>query len=137
MVMASFTFAQSNREYTNTLSQMLEKSGSQESFKIVLGQTTAMLQQQKKDVPDNVWEEINDDLSKSALKELTILFSPVYEQYLTLEDLKAVIAFYNTPIGKKFAQKTPLITTQSMQVGQQWAMQLMPKIQGILKEKGC
>ena len=102
----------------------------------MLGQMTAMMKQQKPEVPELAWADLNDDLAVDALKELTVLMSPVYQKHLTLEDLKGIIAFYNTPIGKKFAKKTPLITNESMQVTQQWGMKLMGKIQQKLKDKG-
>ena len=135
-VITSVTFSQSDSEYTNTLSQMMIKSGSQETFNVMLGQMTAMMKQQKPEVPELAWADLNDDLAVDALKELTVLMSPVYQKHLTLEDLKGIIAFYNTPIGKKFAKKTPLITNESMQVTQQWGMKLMGKIQQKLKDKG-
>ncbi len=40
--------------------------------------------------------------------------------------------FYETPAGKKLAEKTPMITMESMQLSQTWAMSLMGKIQAYL-----
>jgi hypothetical protein len=135
-VTTSVAFSQDNSEYTKTLSQMMIKNGSQETFNVMLDQMTAMMKQQKPEVPELAWADLNDDLAVEAIKELTVLMSPVYQKHLSLEDLKGIIAFYNTPIGKKFAKKTPLITNESMQVTQQWGMQLMGKIQQKLKDKG-
>ena len=39
---------------------------------------------------------------------------------------------YKTPIGKKIAQKTPLITQETMNVSMQWGMEFGNKIQEIL-----
>ena len=39
--MVSIAFSQENDDYTNTLTKMLEVSGSQELFKSMLGQMTA------------------------------------------------------------------------------------------------
>lgn len=134
--MASIAFSQENDDYSNTLTKMLEVSGSQELFRSMLGQMTAMYKQQQSNVPEDVWKEIEADLATNSLKELTTMLTPIYKQHLSLEDLKGTIAFYNTPVGKKLAEKTPLISAQSMQVGQQWGMALGAKITSLLKAKG-
>lgn len=136
LIMASNAFAQENKEYTNTLSKMLEVSGSQEMFKAMLGQMTAMYKQQNSTVPEAVWNEIDVELASTSLQELTTMLSPIYQQHLSIEDLEGAIAFYNTPIGKKLAEKTPLISAQSMQVGQQWGIKLGAEITKLMKEKG-
>lgn len=46
--------------------------------------------------------------------------APVYEKHLTEADLNEVIKFYNSPVGKKLAGKTPAITQESMAAGQTW-----------------
>ena len=95
-----------------------------------------MYKQQKSNVPDDVWKEIEDDLATNSLKELTTMLTPIYKQHLSLEDINGAIAFYNTPVGKKLTEKTPLISAQSMQIGQQWGMGLGAKITSLLKAKG-
>ena len=55
---------------------------------------------------------------------------------MTLEDLKEIIRFYQTPVGQKFAKSTPLIMQESMQIGQQWGMKLGLEITKKLEEKG-
>lgn len=45
---------------------------------------------------------------------------PVYSRYLQIEDLKGLIKFYDSPLGKKYSKYTPFLTQQSMEVGQKW-----------------
>jgi hypothetical protein len=47
-----------------------------------------------------------------------------------------IIEFYQTPVGKKYAEKTPLIMQESMQVGQQWGMKIGQEFQNKLQEQG-
>ena len=70
------------------------------------------------------------------MDELADMLAPVYEKHMTENDLKKIIEFYQTPVGKKYAEKTPLITQESMQVGQQWGMRIGQKVMERLKEKG-
>jgi len=61
---------------------------------------------------------------------------PVYQKHLSESDLKNVIAFYQSPAGKKFAEQTPIITTESMQVGQQWGLKIAQQFMEKIKAKG-
>lgn len=61
---------------------------------------------------------------------------PIYQKHLTEADLLKVIAFYDTPTGKKFSEKTPFITQEAMIVGQQWGKQMAERVLSKLKEKG-
>lgn len=61
---------------------------------------------------------------------------PIYQKHLTEADLHGIIAFYDTPVGKKFAEKTPLITLESMIAGQEWGLQIGQQVIDKLKNKG-
>ena len=51
-----------------------------------------------------------------------------------------MIAFYETPVGKKTIEVTPSLIQESMQVGQRWVQQVMPgveeKVTARLKAEG-
>ena len=64
--------------------------------------------------------------------ELNKQLIPIYKKHFTQEDVKAIIAFYETPAGKKLAEQTPQITVESMQFTQTWGMGLFSKIQAYL-----
>lgn len=58
----------------------------------------------------------------------------IYAAAFTIEELKSVIAFFDSPAGKAFAAKMPELQTKAMMVSQARAMTLMPKIQEIMKK---
>lgn len=128
------TFA--NKEYRSTLKKMFEVSGSEESFQTVIRQMFVMFKQQYSNVDAGVWEELEKEFSKTSIDDLTEMMVPVYSKYMTLSDLQEIIAFYETPIGKKLAQSTPFITQESMQVGQIWGMKIGQDFEKRMKEKG-
>jgi len=49
-------------------------------------------------------------------------------------ELRDLIKFYKTPLGQKLIEKTPLLIRQSMQLGQQRTISIMPEIQAISDE---
>lgn len=125
-----------NKTYPATLKKYMEATGSLETFKTVINSMMTQFKSMYPSVPDEVWAEFTKEFSGTSLDDLVALMAPVYEKHLTETDLNEVIKFYNTPVGKKVADKTPVITQESMAVGQTWGMQVAAKIQAKMKEKG-
>lgn len=136
MISLSQAFGQGDANYKATLKKMLGAAGSEGSFKVAIKQMFEMFKQERKDVPDSIWADFEQEFAKASMDDLTEMLFPVYKKYMTENDLNQIIEFYQTPVGKKFAEKTPMITQESMQVGQQWGMQVGKKFQEKLKEKG-
>ena len=72
-------------------------------------------------VPDKFWTEFRKEINADELVNLII---PVYDKHLTPAELKELIKFYETPVGKKMIAVMPAITAESMQIGQQWGMEV-------------
>lgn len=130
-----FCFGQNDTEYKSALQKLMAISGSEKSYQVAIEQMMATLKQQKSDVPDTFWTEIETEFKKSAMTELLDLLLPVYQKHLTLADVKEITAFYETPSGKKFAEKTPLILNDSMVVGREWGMMIGKRVVDKIKEK--
>jgi hypothetical protein len=128
--------AQANDEYKHTLKKMLDAAGSEATFDSAIKQMLEMFREQYKSVPDNVWSELENEMLKVSMDDLVEMLTPVYAKHLSIVDLNKIIEFYQTPVGKKYAEKTPLITQESMQVGQEWGMKVGQKFQEKMKEKG-
>jgi uncharacterized protein len=60
----------------------------------------------------------------SQEKELTTSIVEVWASNFTVEDLKGLIDFYNTPLGKRLIATLPAVTQQGMQAGQAWGRQI-------------
>lgn len=48
----------------------------------------------------------------------------VYMETYTTEDVKAMIKFYESPVGKKMSEKAGEITEKSMKAGQEWGKEI-------------
>lgn len=127
---------QPSKEYIETLKKMITISGADATFKVMIPQMFAMMKQQLPNVPADFWESAEKEIMKTILDDIVNMLAPVYNKHLTQDDLKGIIQFYETPVGKKMAAAQPYIMSDSMKVGQQWGMQIAMKIQGMLKEKG-
>lgn len=80
--------------------------------------------------------ELKKEFDAASMDDLVERTVPIYQKHLTLEDIQGVIAFYRTPVGQKYAEKTPLINQESMQIGQQWGMEIGKEFAKRMTEKG-
>jgi hypothetical protein len=60
---------------------------------------------------------------------------PLYHRYFTGDEIKGMIAFYSTDLGKKAISAMPGLMTESMAVGQQWGASLGPAIAERVRER--
>lgn len=127
--------AQSN-DYQKTVEKLISVSGAGSTFQSVVPRIFALLKQQNASVPAAFWEEAEKEMTQTANSELAAMMVPVYRKYLSQEELDEIIAFYETPAGRKLAEVSPQISTEMMTIGQQWGMQLSQKIYQQLKDKG-
>ncbi|WP_019613903.1 DUF2059 domain-containing protein [Psychromonas ossibalaenae] len=75
--------------------------------------------------PDSFW---TDAVSEIDVDEVENRIIPVYQKYLTEEDIQAINAFYNTPAGKKIIKIQPNIVRESYAIGQEWGKKTAQKI---------
>ena len=76
-------------------------------------------------VADGFLKDFMSEVNFDELVELTI---PIYEKHFTHDDIKQMIAFYQSPIGKKLLKKQPAILKESMAVGIAWAQKITEKL---------
>lgn len=130
------SFGQTDPSYQRALKELLKVSGTEVSFSTVVTQMMTMVKQGNPNIPATIWEDFEQEMLATSLDDLAAMLVPVYKKHLTQEDLNDLIAFYQTPAGKKYAEKTPLIMQESMQVGQQWGLQIAQRVQQKLAEQG-
>lgn len=70
--------------------------------------------------------EVAADLRKEyepKRAEIVDQVAKIYAENFTEQELKGIVAFYKTPIGKKMLIKDPVVTEQSLRATQLWANQ--------------
>ena len=107
-------------EYKATLEKMLELSGSMASAKAMV----------------SFWDGFQKKWEGKFGSKLAELYAPVYQKYLTLDDLKKIVAFYESPVGKKLGASTPAMMAEGMQIGQKLGMEIATELQQELQAQG-
>jgi len=135
-LLGSYCAKAQTSDYDKDLAKFLKLSNATATYDMVYDQMKAQLKMMKPGVSDSVWVNLKKEVFDKEVLELTKQLVPVYQKHFTHEDVKELISFYESPIGKKLATKTPILTQEAMQLGQIWGMNLMAKINGWLGEKG-
>jgi hypothetical protein len=104
------------------------------------------LKASRPEIPDRAIEIMNRELlalfqeKMDAPGGLMEKLLPIYDKYFTDDEIKQIIAFYQTPVGKKTIAVLPKIVSESMMAGQQWGQSLQPeinrRIETALKKEG-
>jgi len=123
-------------DYDNDIARYLQISGATATYDVVFDQMKGQLKTMKPAVPDFLWSNLKTEVFDKEIAELTKQLVPLYKKHFTHAEVKELISFYESPLGKKLATETPKLSRESMQLGQTWGMGLMGKIDGWLKEKG-
>lgn len=84
-------------------------------------------------VPARFWSEYRAQFDEQAMLELLI---PPYDKYLSQDDITALLTFYRSEAGQKFARVMPDIQRESRQAGQLWGLRLAQAIEARLKAEG-
>jgi hypothetical protein len=87
--------------------------------------------------------EIADKMRKDLQPrffEVTDEIAKLYATHFTEQELKAILAFYNSPAGKKMLAQQPVVINDSMKFAQNWSNklseQVIAKMREELKKKG-
>jgi len=78
--------------------------------------------------------KLMDELKKEAdVTSLMDRMVPLYEKYYTEGEINQLLAFYNSPLGKKTIAVMPQLTQESMQIGAEWGQKVMERVRAKLQ----
>ena len=83
-------------------------------------------------VAEDFFKDFMSEVNFAELIELTI---PIYDKHFSHDDIKQMIAFYQSPIGKKMRQKQPVIMKESMAIGIAWSQKVSEKLLRKMREE--
>lgn len=99
----------------------------------LVDQLMASFKQSYPNVPESFWSAFGKEVNADGLVDKLV---PVYDRHLTHEDIRQLIAFYRSPIGKKMIEALPQITQDSMKIGQDWGRQVAEQVAARLEKEG-
>lgn len=123
--------AHSEPAKVETIKSLMASTGAGELGVQMMNQLLPSIQQIIPEAPETFWEDVMKEMDPNSIENMLI---PIYQKYLTEEDMQAIIAFYDTPAGKKLISALPGIMQESMVVGQQWGENIATDILTKYKE---
>ncbi|MCY1634499.1 DUF2059 domain-containing protein [Marinifilum sp. D737] len=123
-------------EYAKDVKHLFQVNGSANSFKQSIKTMIEHFKSQESNIPASYWEKTEAEFLKTSFDDLYDMIVPIYRKNLTHEDVKAMIAFFESDAGRRIAQKIPAITAESMQVGMIWGQEVGRRIHEDIQSKG-
>jgi hypothetical protein len=103
---------------------------------MVDGMKSSMMEQFRRNapgMPDGMLTELMAELKAEDLVESMI---PVYSKHFTGADIKQLIAFYQSPFGKKVLREMPQIISESNEVGARWGEGVVQRVATRWRDQG-
>ncbi len=118
---------------TEDIRKLMQLSGAGDLGAQMAKQMIPALKQAAPGVPEAFWSQFAAKIKGDDLVDLIV---PIYEKHLTADEVKQLITFYQSPVGKKMVQVQPQIVQESMDAGRQWGIKLAEEAMREIHEKG-
>lgn len=83
------------------------------------------------------WEEVKNFIREEFTAETIIeMYVPIYSRHFTAQEIKQLIAFYQTPVGRKWVAEAATMESEAFLSGMERGMRLSEKLMEKLKAKG-
>ena len=134
-----------DESFRTDIEKLLEVTGASQvgaqMASIVVRQVLEGLKRSQPDIPDRQIElaqQVLDEEFAKAFKgpdTLTARVVGVYARHFTQEEVRGLLAFYGTTLGKKVISAMPILVQESSVVGQEWSAEHMPEIMATLQKR--
>ena len=84
-------------------------------------------------VDEAFWEGL---ITEEDMKEIVEIMVPLYDKHFTHEEIKGVIEFYETPLGRTWVKKSTALMKDSVKAMQEWGMELGQRMMEKMMEEG-
>jgi len=116
-----------------SIKRLVQVSGTEARMNTALAELfatqTASMKKLRPDIPAQFWDEFQIKFTQQfRVNDLTELLIPIYEKHFSDDEIKQLIAFYETPIGQRYVAESPAITTETMIASREWGRSLGEKI---------
>jgi len=91
------------------------------------GQDTAKVQEMQSKIMNLVAEEMSWEKMRAD-------YVAIYAETFTEEELRGMVEFYQTPVGRKLIEKTPELMQRPMMITQKQMAEMMPKVEAAVRE---
>lgn len=124
MLVCQFSFAQD--AFKNDTKKYMNLSGQMKTFELLTNELVS-----------NVVESKRPDFEKELKASMLVLVDKMADMYMTEfthDDVKKLIQFYESPIGKKLSDKSEVLFEKGQKVGEEWSVGLQGLMMKYMQE---
>ncbi len=111
---------------------------SQQMASAIVTQLTGGIRTQRPDIPQTALDFLPATVGEVVRENegfFREMFTSLYDRHFTLEDIRALNAFYDSVAGKKMIEKQSILLQQGMSLGAEWGRSIGPEIDRRVREK--
>jgi len=134
-----------DESFRSDIQKLLEVTGAarmgSQAASLVTGQILASMKRAQPQIPDRALEvakQVLDAEFARAFAEpngLTQQLVLIYAKHFTDDDVRGLLNFYSSDLGKKTIAMMPVVFQESAAAGQQWTERQMPAIRAVLESR--
>lgn len=98
----------------NNIKRLLEITNMRSLSRQILNQVFVAMKGQYPQVPQKFWDTFMAEIKPD---DMINEFIPLYSKYFSNEEIKQMIAFYQTPLGQKTLSVMPQLSSESTAIG--------------------
>jgi hypothetical protein len=128
--------------FEKDIMRLLEVTGAQKLGQQMAGafmqQFSQAIRASNPNVPPRALEIANEVATKFFTERYPSLLPKMVQAYakvLTPDDVKQMLAFYETPLGRRLIEVSPALALAGAQAGQEWGQSMVPEIQKELQDR--
>lgn len=110
-----------NQEKINNIKELMAITGEEKLSQQIRTQLINGMKSQLPQVPQEFWNTLAEEIDSDSDKMKNQIIA-IYSKYFTNEDIKELIAFHKTPLGRKVTNVLPQVTRESVEVGQRYGI---------------
>lgn len=138
----SWAEEQLTQEKRADIEQLLEVTGamavSQQMAGAASGQLAETIGKLRPDIPAEIVEVLPEEVEAVFEENMDTFKSAVvvlYHTHFTAPEIKEMICFYGTDLGRKMIKVTPALMRDSMEIGRRWGQSLGPQIDARIRAR--
>lgn len=124
------------------IEHLLKETGalavSQQMAGLASVQLAQTVRQMRPDIPEEIISVLPEEVQAvfaANLESFKEAMIPLYHKHFTGEEIKEMIRFYETDLGKKVIRVMPVLIADSMEIGQRWGQSLGPQIDARIRAR--
>ena len=133
LLIGASTFGIHAQTKDDDILSLLRITGTDKLAEQVMDAMIPQFQQIVPDIPSEFWDKFREKLD---IDDLLFACIPAYDKYYSHDEIKQLLEFYGTPLGKRVIEITPMLTQDTMAIGQKWGEKLGQEIVNELIKEG-